>query len=294
MKARRRRKKDWCRDPLPVGSIRIRNKNANSAVRLIKVRADGPKSLRWMAYARWWWVTHRGPVPPGLRVCHLDGDTLNDDPSNYGLLSPGDVVYLAHERNPAMSAANYAACRAATAAFNRETAAVRRVLTYLPTRWYPVDHARRLIGNQPRRQRWQVYRDCGLDASADNWRWCRSASLGWPGMPLICACVLHVLSERGPTRTRDLLQPVAELRRRNGWRPYEPLQAGLRTAAHWLRKRGWVESKRIGGGSLHAATSGAAHGRVACTPLVPIRGRDLSGPAYAGYRRVSLEELLRR
>jgi len=53
--------------------------------RHIKVRDDGPPGRRWVAYARWLWEQKNGPLPAGLVVVHLDGDTMNDDPSN---LSP--------------------------------------------------------------------------------------------------------------------------------------------------------------------------------------------------------------
>ncbi len=62
-----RRKKDWSRQPVPVGTIALRHRRGY-AVRFIKIRMDGPKSGRWMSYALLWWRRHRGPVPAGYRV----------------------------------------------------------------------------------------------------------------------------------------------------------------------------------------------------------------------------------
>src|SRR5712692_5291918 len=106
--------KDWCRDSLPVGTIRERRRK-HGRVRMIKICLDGPRSRRWVNYAKWWWELHVAPVPAGMRVCHLDGNTLNDKPANYSLMTAGDVAFMWHDRNPEGSQQNYAKCRTATA-----------------------------------------------------------------------------------------------------------------------------------------------------------------------------------
>jgi hypothetical protein len=164
----------WCRDPQPLYAVRIRTRRGGLKVRMIKVRMDGPKSRRWMNYARWWWIQNKGPIPHGKRVAHVDGNSLNDDPSNYALCTPGDVAYLCHERDPRMSARNHEKMRRATAAFNRTRAHVRRQTEWIPTKWYAVNVSWRLVLNVPRRMRWQVYRDVGLSVDSRNWRFVRS------------------------------------------------------------------------------------------------------------------------
>jgi len=144
---------------LPVGSIVVRKQ-----CRFVKVRMTGPTQLRWMKFARWWWIHNRGPVPQGMRVGHLDGDSFNDHPANLALLTPGDIAFLAHDRDPAMSERNFAAMRKGVALFNREHAQFRRMTEWLRSKWYPVDIEARKIFNKPVRQRWQIYA-AGLDAS---------------------------------------------------------------------------------------------------------------------------------
>lgn len=193
-------KKDWSRDPLPVGTIRMRRKNGG--VRVIKIRMDGPRSRRWIQYARWWWEKNRGPVPAGKWVCHVDGNSLNDDPSNYALLTPGDVVFMAHDRDPKMSARNYAKASAATAYMNRQRALCRRMRGELnPRSWYAVDARKRLIYNLPKKKRWQVYAAFGYTDKRANGR-----VVGTGDCPIISLRGEHLI--RAPF---DSFQKVTEL-----------------------------------------------------------------------------------
>jgi len=77
----------WSKEKLPVGTVRIRKHSKRVRARMIKIRDDGPKGRRWITWARWWWLNNRGPIPPGMRVTHRDGDSLNDDPDNLVLCS---------------------------------------------------------------------------------------------------------------------------------------------------------------------------------------------------------------
>ena len=156
---------NYSRAPLPVGTIRMRERARGHVCRFIKVRDNGPKASRWIPLARHWWEKNRGRVPPGKRVCHLDGDSLNDDPSNYGLLTPGDVIFIQLERDPAMALRNRKRCRAGTARSNRERAFARRLRELLPSKWYAVDVAARVVVNVPHRKRWQVYAAHGVALS---------------------------------------------------------------------------------------------------------------------------------
>jgi hypothetical protein len=230
--------KNWSREALPIGTVRIRQRGKGPRVRMIKVRDDGPSGSRWMQYARWWWLQNRGPVPAGKRVCHLDGDTLNDDPSNYRLLTAGDVVFMAHDRDPEMSRKNYAACRAATSEHNRLRARLRRMREWLPTRWYPVDLRAGVIVNQPRRQEWQAYQLAGVDVSRDNWRHCHSIALGWPEIPRLHACIVRVLADRDELATADLFDAVRRLQAKFAWPRVE-----TKHVASWTRQRAPIDSK---------------------------------------------------
>ena len=114
--------KRWARDAAPIGAVDTRVRG----VRMIKVRMDGPKSSRWINLARWRWEQLYGPVPPGKRVVHLDGDSLNDDPANYALMTGGEWLVHLRKLRKGMAEKNRRRCSAATAEMNRLRGAIRR------------------------------------------------------------------------------------------------------------------------------------------------------------------------
>lgn len=61
---------------VPVGTLTIRIDTAGKQRRWIKTSAG------WAIYSIWLWSQTNGPVPRGS-VIHSDGDTLNDQVSNY-------------------------------------------------------------------------------------------------------------------------------------------------------------------------------------------------------------------
>lgn len=128
----------------PVGTVVIRRCHAKRPARWIKAR---PGRKGWEAWARWWWRTNRGPIPPGKRVLHLDGDTLNDDPANLALGGPADSAFLWLKRAGAAGERKmYAALRAGCRRRNRDRAAAARALgVFFATLWYAVDHAARTV-----------------------------------------------------------------------------------------------------------------------------------------------------
>jgi hypothetical protein len=153
----KRGKQDWSKDYLPVGSIRLRRRRRASGrvyeVRFIKSRFKGPN--RWIPLAKHTWEKTHGPVPSGMRVVHADGNTLNDNPSNYCLMTAGEVIKLYHRLDFEMSDLNRRGPkrRAATAAHNRLRGQIRRATSFLPTRWYAIDRQARLVINEPLRSR---------------------------------------------------------------------------------------------------------------------------------------------
>jgi len=163
-----RKKKDWSRAELPVGTIRVRRGKYDNKkpVRYIKVSLSAlPRQRRWMLYSRWLWEKKNGPVPKGRRVAHADGDTLNDSPDNHVLLEAADVICLWHQRNPERSKRQHARAGAATATHNRERGRVIRALRLLPSKWYPVNLAARTTINFPFRTRFGLLRHYGVDTS---------------------------------------------------------------------------------------------------------------------------------
>lgn len=267
----------WSREPLPVGTVRIVRKRIGSAylVRKIKVRLGGPKSGRWIHYARWWWEQHRGRVPAGMRVAHLDGDTLNDDPSgtNYVLATPGDVVAIAHFADPEMSERNYRAAAKATAEFNRIRGRLHRLTHWLSSQWYAVDFRGRRIYNRPYRERWQVYQAHG--------------AAGWPQVSSrLAAAVLAVLTPdtlAGKHKLRLRLDGLYEL---HAW-PAIQGDGAIHSAMVPLRAAGYLQSFRSGNlGRLYQILPQALAARRDPSPVVAVRGDRLTNPAFDSFTKI--------
>lgn len=161
------------RKRLPVGTIRLKKRERGEA-RYIKVRLDGPPSLRWQTLAKWTWEQHHGPVPKGMRVIHLDGNRLHDELSNYGLATGGELIQRLLKQRPEIARRMRERQAPAMADFNRSNARIRRLTrNWLPTRWYPVDMERRIIINDPCRVRWKALQRWGVAISRSDWRFAK-------------------------------------------------------------------------------------------------------------------------
>lgn len=140
----------------PIGTVVVRNDFQNGRLthlRWIKVSETGPMHKRWKPYARWWWEKHRGPVPPGKSVIHVNGNQMDDSPGNLTVGDSGDRIKLAHKNNPLMSKRNRRSCGMGTAEFNRKTGKLSRLKKVLPRYWYPIVEQDRVILNCPFRSR---------------------------------------------------------------------------------------------------------------------------------------------
>lgn len=278
--ADRRTTSKHSRAPLPVGTIRVHGEN-----RQIKLRMDGVKWRRWMDYARWWWIQNKGPVPAGKRVIHLDGDQLNDDPSNLALGDPADVAFLWHDRDEGGSQRNFQKMHAACADLNRIRGEAHRLNHLLPTRWYPVDLARSVIVNRPRRQRWQVLRDCGVEVSQDNWRNSLAAALGWAHLSRSQAAMLHVLAQSKELPGTQLRAQTSALRQLYG--SFLPqLTRGAMFCELCNLPSGWVMRRRTAGRrSVYSITAAAIAARGPVCPFVPMRGETLECDQYVHFTK---------
>jgi len=276
--ADRRKTSKHSRECLPVGAIVVRRVKRRK-MRYIKVRNSGPKQKRWRLYARWWWENNRGSVPDGKRVIHLDGDSMNDDPSNLDLGTPSDVAFLWHDRDPEGSERSYQLCGTATAASNRERAAIRRETSWLPSRWYPVEVATGAVVNSPVRRRWQVYGD-DFRPRTSNAAFMDSRAMGWPEEQFEWACILSVLAEAGtPIDLRTLIERVANLRRQYGWKALLTPARRAHAVLSDLSRRGWVlqfKMQKHHSGKKYAISSSALTARGPVSPFVPSRGRVLA------------------
>lgn len=157
-----------CRkDYMPIGSVVVRRDTSSSgrhtATRYIKINDAFPTGKRWIAYARWWWEQNQGPVPKGQRVLRKDGDTMNDDPSNLFLGTPGQNLNSAHKRDKTWSKEQHARAAAGCAALNRKRGQIRRSTRLQPRYWYPVVGDLSTILNIPFRRRKRLLACFGAD-----------------------------------------------------------------------------------------------------------------------------------
>ncbi len=72
--------------------------------RFIKIKDFGPAHHRWIPYARHVWREANGPIPPGMNIVHLDGDTMNDAIENLAMAPRRVLPALAKALNPGLEA----------------------------------------------------------------------------------------------------------------------------------------------------------------------------------------------
>jgi hypothetical protein len=311
-----RRNTKYSRAEAALHEIRLRDAGNGQRVRMIKIRMDGATGLRWIHYGRWLWEREHGPLPAGKRVCHADGDLLNDAMGNLVALGPGEVFNLYHRLDPEMSKSNHAACGRSAAKRNVEQAVERRAIRLLPASWYAVDFDRRLIHDRPRRNRWVIYRDLGLpqilskrirdqngraragDSAAAAWivkqaitlpswwRMIRSAALGWAGIPCMNACILAALAQaRRPLWTCELLETVREMRELFGWQPHVLTPGVLFSGICAMRS--WIESRREGPRMTnYRITPIGLAARLPGPYVISVRGDRLSSRRFSEFERV--------
>lgn len=284
------------RERLPLGTIRVTRKSRGAPPRrIIKVRDEGRGAQKWTTYARWWWEQHRGPVPKGRRVIHLDGDSLNDDPANLAIGTLGDVIYLAQQRDPELYERNRLAMIEGTRRSNIRRGRRRRARQWLPTRYYLVDLRRRLALNHPCRKAWQAWQLAGVDIGPHNWRMRKSIATGFPDVSPLAGCIMRVLLARAAAEawieTPDLEQLVREYCRARAWRSAFTRSA-FANAMVDLRCRGWMQSHRLDRQSCSRHRATAAGRAAACgdDAIVVLRGEALAWERFKDIRRVTARE----
>ena len=270
-----------------LGSVMIKTKTSPngkiSRRRQIKVRMDGVPARRWMNLARYWWIRNRGPVPQGMLVAHFNGDALDDDPANYAIFTPGDVLAAHHHDNPRWTARQHKKAAAACGVHNAQRALIHRLRNWLPTRWYPVDPDRRIIFNAPRRERWQIYADAGVQITGPvaNGKGYFAAALGWPGV-LAASCMAALAA--GPMLPWELWRETRSQFTR--LRLPAPINIGsLRSVMVHLRRAGLIARANRGRKAVHVLTQRAVQTRVRACPVIAVRGADLDLPEFAGFER---------
>ncbi len=130
------------RPAAPIGAIKIFSRDGHQ-FRAIKVLDDQQRPM-WRPYSKHLYEVHHGPIEPGKRVLHADGDSLNDDPANLVLGTAADALFVALEK-PDVEARRVKRLGKVNAQRNREVAALNRAFRILRSEWYLVIHPKRFI-----------------------------------------------------------------------------------------------------------------------------------------------------
>lgn len=92
----------------PIGSTTIRKvrygprRKKQKSRRYIKINDIPFKNYgtNWIFFARYLWEKNNGPIPKGMWIVHLDGNTLNDDLENLSCMKRGDYLRYLDRRFP--------------------------------------------------------------------------------------------------------------------------------------------------------------------------------------------------
>lgn len=273
------------RQKLPLGTVRWRLRKGPGGVRrkvaMVKVsHVHGSGS--WVTYSRYLYERHKGPIPPGMRVIHRNGDITDHDLDNLVLGTGGDVLWVHCHADPEVSAAQHARRAAAVARWNSRQAEVRRMTQILPTMWYPVDSVKRCVINTPTEQLWRLV---GCDR-AKNGAGVVGHRLGWPGLQSADACMLAVLVAAGDyLRWPVILERVRSLRASLLVEPTDVGSPSLAQSGTRLVRRGLAVRSARG---VYAATPMAIDARGPVSPYLYVQGREIA-ERYAGYPLLSPE-----
>ena len=137
-------------EALPIGTARIRTRTTRKQLRrerFVKVSHHGSMTQRWRPFARHWWEQNIGTIPAGHNVFHRDGDTLNDDPTNF-VLCHSDRFRLIFALRPEAQRNQRRRRASAVARSNRRRAEIHEALLN-PAAWYVVLPLSKAIVWQP-------------------------------------------------------------------------------------------------------------------------------------------------
>lgn len=272
------------RSSKPIGSTRIAD-HRGTPRREIKVQHSRDRS-GWALYARWWWLKNKGPIPPGHRVFHVDGNSLNDDPSNLALGRFADGIHAKAMENPEWWTKHVHKLRAGCVEHNKLRGEIKRARSWNPSQWYPVDLAKRLIINAPAKKATRVYAAFGCNVPATKRR---SAALGWIDASCLGACIMACLIDApGRSMKSDRLRVAVDaFRVLRGW---QPIKCGWHSAMTDLRKRGYLSvqrrGKRVG---IATMTQAAVDVRTTPMAVIIVHGSRLNTEPFKHFTKVNAD-----
>lgn len=78
---------------VPANRIEIGKEMVHAGYPVIKIQ-DNKANRNFVFKARFVWEKANGPIPPGKKVIHLDGDRMNCDISNLELIDDGEIAVV--------------------------------------------------------------------------------------------------------------------------------------------------------------------------------------------------------
>ena len=263
----------------PIGSICVHTrKTANgrkSIRRTIKVASN-----KWCLYAKWLWEQTNGPVPPGMRVAHKDGDTMNDAPDNLILATADDILAMAQIKNPrAFDRGHILAGKTSIEAHHWRSIGFR-MRNWVKRMFYPVDFEKRRIWNLPFIIKHDLYAKFVRMPRKRSPNVALSPVIGFPTLTLTEACVAACLSTNH-VRTAQLAPAVTALRAKYGLEPFSNVV--LWTAIGTLRQKGFIQP--LGRARYALSEKGEAARQPPC-PVIAVPGHELrDNPRFADFTR---------
>ena len=79
-----------------IGCVRIRTRYYTASGQQEKRAFVKIGQNKWVQRNRYVWEQHFGKIPKGMFVIHLDGNFLNDDIGNLGLVTKSQSIYIGH------------------------------------------------------------------------------------------------------------------------------------------------------------------------------------------------------
>lgn len=277
-----------------IGDTMVRRVN-KSNIRYIKIRPTGPgfpklaNKAAWIPMAQYVWQKANGPIPPGMSLYHKNLRSLDDRLKNLVLGTVADRFAHYRATKPEKWKAHRQVMQAASTRKIRACAKGRRVLGFVPSMFYPVDHGKREILNVPCRWRWQTYVAAGIDEAIIRANMTKNndgivgVALGYPGRTDGQAAVLLAMTGKGWMRLADIwadVRPIYEPR----CGPIPPSRPGRFCLLSRMADAGLLEARRGVRETEWRLPPHLTPKRAIWTDYVPVTGNLAA--RLTGYRRI--------
>lgn len=245
--------------------------------------------LNWKPVAVVVWEKERGPVPAGKVIYHINGDPFDHRIENLAAGTFSDRARNWIRNNPEENKAKLQRMIVGAKRARKAKTLGSHVLGFVPTYFYPVDHAAKTILNVPCRDRWRVYVAAGIDEATLRANYTVNhdghvaTALGWPGLTDTQACILTAMLGRDWSHWQDVWANVEAIAKpRIGRTPQNV--TGRWWAFDQLARKGLLDRRRGVKRVQWRVGVGVEGQRRSWTNVVPLRGKVAAH--LVGYRRI--------